>query len=83
MRKKKKKSLVVENKDKVVFMDEIMDLKKKVKELEREKAYLIEVLERKELLINSLKSEKSKSVQANQDNKRKWLYGFYGEDEVD
>lgn len=81
MRKwKKKKSKSFSQKD---YEETIEKLRLENKMLEKERTYLIEVLQEKELLINSLKSERSNKIKANHENKKKWLYGFYGEDGVD
>lgn len=81
MRKGKKKK----NKgfSQVDYEETIKKLTLENKRLEKERTYLIGVLQEKELLINSMKSERSNKVKTDQDNKRKWLYGFYGEDGVD
>ncbi len=81
MRKwKKKKNKVFSQVD---YEETIEKLTLENKRLEKERTYLIGVLQEKELLINSLKSERSNKVKASLDNKKKWLYGFYGEDGVD
>lgn len=81
MRKwKKKKSKSFSQKD---YEETIEKLRLENKMLEKERTYLIGVLQEKELLINSLKSERSNKIKANHENKKKWLYGFYGEDGVD
>lgn len=67
----------------VDYEETIEKLRLENKRLEKERTYLIEVLQEKELLINSLKSERSNKIKANHENKKKWLYGFYGEDGVD
>lgn len=81
MRKRKKKN------DKVLsqvdYEETIEKLTLENKRLEQERTYLIGVLQEKELLINSMKSERSNKIKTNHENKRKWLYGFYGEDGVD
>ena len=81
MRKKKKKK----NKgfSQVDYEEMIEKLTLENKGLEEERDYLLKVLQEKELLINSLKTEKSNKIKADHENKRKWLYGFYGEDGVD
>lgn len=81
MRKgKKKKNKGFSQKD---YEETIEKLRLENKRLEKERTYLIGVLQEKELLINSLKSERSNKIKANHENKKKWLYGFYGEDGVD
>lgn len=81
MRKwKKKKNKVLPQVD---YEETIKKLTLENKRLEQERTYLIGVLQEKELLINSLKSERSNKIKANHENKKKWLYGFYGEDGVD
>lgn len=81
MRKwKKKKSKSFSQKD---YEETIEKLRLENKMLEKERTYLLGVLQEKELLINSLKSERSNKIKANHENKKKWLYGFYGEDGVD
>lgn len=81
MRKwKKKKNKGFSQKD---YEETIEKLRLENKMLEKERTYLIGVLQEKELLINSLKSERSNKIKANHENKKKWLYGFYGEDGVD
>jgi len=81
MRKwKKKKNKSFSQKD---YEETIEKLRLENKALEKERTYLLGVLQEKELLINSLKSERSNKIKANHENKKKWLYGFYGEDGVD
>lgn len=81
MRKwKKKKSKSFSQKD---YEETIEKLRIENKRLEKERTYLLGVLQEKELLINSLKSERSNKIKTNHENKKKWLYGFYGEDGVD
>ena len=81
MRKwKKKKNKVFSQVD---YEETIEKLTLENKRLEKERTYLIGVLQEKELLINSMKSERSNKVKTNHENKKKWLYGFYGEDGVD
>ncbi len=81
MRKwRKKKSKSFSQKD---YEETIEKLRLENKMLEKERTYLLGVLQEKELLINSLKSERSNKIKANHENKKKWLYGFYGEDGVD
>lgn len=77
-KKKKNKSFSQEDYEKT-----IVKLRLENKMLEKERTYLLGVLQEKELLINSLKSERSNKIKANHENKKKWLYGFYGEDGVD
>jgi len=81
MRKwKKKKNKSFSQKD---YEETIEKLRLENKMLEKERTYLLGVLQEKELLINSLKSERSNKIKTNHENKKKWLYGFYGEDGVD
>lgn len=81
MRKwKKKKNKGLSQAD---YEETIEKLTLENKRLEKERTYLIGVLQEKELLINSLKSERSNKIKTNHENKKKWLYGFYGEDGVD
>ena len=77
-KKKKSKSF-----SQVDYEETIEKLRLENKRLEKERTYPIGVLQEKELLINSLKSERSNKIKANHENKKKWLYGFYGEDGVD
>jgi hypothetical protein len=77
-KKKKNKSFSQEDYEKTIGK-----LRLENKMLEKERTYLLGVLQEKELLINSLKSERSNKIKANHENKKKWLYGFYGEDGVD
>ena len=77
-KKKKTKSFSQEDYEKT-----IEKLRLENKRLEKERTYLLGVLQEKELLINSLKSERSNKIKVDHENKRKWLYGFYGEDGVD
>lgn len=79
-KRKKKKSKVFSQVD---YEETIKKLTLENKKLEKERTYLIGVLQEKELLINSMKSERSNKIKANHENKKKWLYGFYGEDGVD
>ena len=77
-KKKKSKSFSQEDYEKTIEKLRLENMM-----LEKERTYLIGVLQEKELLINSLKSERSNKIKANHENKKKWLYGFYGEDGVD
>lgn len=77
-KKKKNKGL-----SQVDYEETIEKLRLENKGLEEERTYLLKVLQEKELVINSLKTERSNKVKTNHENKKKWLYGFYGEDGVD
>ena len=77
-KKKKNKGL-----SQVDYEETLEKLRLENKGLEEERTYLIGVLQEKELLINSMKTERSNKVKTNHENKKKWLYGFYGEDGVD
>lgn len=81
MRKRKKKKNEVFSQ--VDYEETIEKLRLENKGLEEERTYLLKVLQEKELVINSLKTERSNKVKTNHENKKKWLYGFYGEDGVD
>lgn len=81
MRKRKKKKNEVFGQ--LDYEKTIEKLTLENKRLEKEKTYLLKVLQEKELLINSLKTERSNKVKTDHENKKKWLYGFYGEDGVD